>query len=299
MCAGFYYLGGNNDTRIVFKIFWMQHVEIIDNEHFEKNYHRVKPSRAVAHFIDFYWQTKFDHLWDLHPEGFSDALFPNIGYTYLINLGTPFVMQVGKKKFDMKTDGFLPRHESIECFHQAGNCLFGIKFKISPVIFEKKVDFSEYTESIFPLSYLLEKAILENLKRPGSFNERVNLLNSYYGNIIKRFEGSVLPISIVSEIIDNCSRSMAFTEPIEDMAAKYAISSRTLQRYFEKCTSLSTKKTLQILRIRKAVEQMAGDPANFNFNHYGYYDYSHFYKHLQQFLPRPVLQKLSKDFKHR
>lgn len=277
----------------------MQHVEIIDKEHFEKNYHRVKPSRAVAHFIDFYWQTKFDHLWDLHPEGFSDALFPNIGYTYLINLGTPFVMQVGKKKFDMKTDGFLPRHQSIECFHQAGNCLFGIKFKISPIIFEKKVDFSEYTDSIFPLSYLLEKEVLENLKQPCSFNERVNLLNAYYGNIIKKFEGSVLPVSIVSEIIDNCSKTMAFTEPIEDMAAKYSISSRTLQRYFEKCTSLSTKKTLQILRIRKAVEQMALDPGNFNFNHYGYYDYSHFYKHLQQFLPRPVLQKLNKDFKQR
>jgi len=275
----------------------MQHVEIIDKEHFEKNYHRVKPSRAVSHFIDFYWQTKFDHLWDQHPDGFSDALFPNIGYTYLINLGTPFVMQVGKKKFDMKTDGFLPRHQSIECFHQAGNCLFGIKFKISPIIFEKKVDFSEYTDAIFPLSYLLEKTVLENLKQPGSFNERVNLLNNYYGNIIKKFEGSVLPVSIVSEIIDNCSKTMAFTEPIENMAAKYAISSRTLQRYFEKCTSLSTKKTLQILRIRKAVEQMALDPANFNFNHYGYYDYSHFYKHLQQFLPRPVLQKLNKNLR--
>ncbi|MBC7937696.1 MAG: AraC family transcriptional regulator [Rhizobacter sp.] len=277
----------------------MQHVEIIDKEHFEKNYHRVKPSRAVAHFIDFYWQTKFDHLWVQYPEGFSDALFPNIGYTYLVNLGTPFVMQVGKKKFDMKTDGFLPRHQSIECFHQAGNCLFGIKFKISPIIFEKKVDFSEYNDAIFPLSYLLEKQVLNNLKQPASFNERVNQLNSYYGAIIKKFEGSVLPISIVSEIIDNCSKTMAFTEPVENIAAKYAISSRTLQRYFEKCTSLSTKKTLQILRIRKAVEQMTGDPANFNFNHYGYYDYSHFYKHLQQFLPRVVLQKLNRDFNHR
>jgi|GEM_PF-1795261 len=79
----------------------MQHVEILDKEHFDKNYHRTKPARAVAHFIDYYWQTKFDHLWELHPEGFSDALFPNIGYTYLINLGTAFTMQVGKKKFDM------------------------------------------------------------------------------------------------------------------------------------------------------------------------------------------------------
>ncbi|MFT3978964.1 MAG: helix-turn-helix domain-containing protein [Ferruginibacter sp.] len=278
----------------------MQHVEILDREHFDKNYHRSKPARAVAHFIDFYWQTKFDHLWDQHPEGFSDALFPNIGYTYLINLGTPFVMQVGKKKFDMKTDGFLPRHQPIECFHRSGNCLFGIKFKISPVIFEKKVNFSEYTDAIFPLSYLLEKQVLDDLKQQtGTFNERVNLLNTYYSGIIKKFEGSTLPINIVSEIIDNCSRNMAFTEPIENMASKYAVSSRTLQRYFEKCTSLSTKKTLQILRIRKAVEHMATDPDSFKIAHYGYYDYSHFYKHLQQFLPKHVLHKLNKSLKSR
>lgn len=272
----------------------MQHVEIINKEHFENNYHRCKPARAVAHFIDFYWQTKFDDLWSQYPNGFSDALFPNIGYTYLINLGTPFVMQVGKKKFSMKSDGFLPRHQNIECFHQAGNCLFGVKFKISPVMFEKKVNFAEYRESIFPLSYLLDKAVLDAVKTGNSFGERVDVLNQYYSAVIKKYEGSPLPINIVSEIIDQSSRNLAGTLSIEDLAKKYAVSSRTLQRYFEKCTSLGTKKTLQLLRIRKAVEHISSDPASFKIAQYGYYDYSHFYKHLQQFLPRQVLQALNK-----
>jgi hypothetical protein len=61
-----------------------------------------------------------------HRNGFSDALFPNIGYTFLLNLSTPLVVQVGDKKFELKTDGFLPRHKAIECYHQQGNCLFGI-----------------------------------------------------------------------------------------------------------------------------------------------------------------------------
>src|SRR6188508_2465117 len=171
----------------------MQHIEILDKEHFEKNYYRVKPPRALAHLIDFYWQTKFEHLWDQYPGGFSDALFPNIGYTYLINLGTPFIMQVGKKKFSMKTDGFLPRHQSIECFHQEGNCIFGIKFKISPVIFEKKINFSEYTEAIFPLSYLMEKQVIDDIKKTADFKDRIMLVNNYYSSIVKKFEGSALP----------------------------------------------------------------------------------------------------------
>lgn len=69
--------------------------------------------------------------------------FQTLGYTYLINLGTPLVMQVDDEKFEMKTDGFLPRHKAIECYHRVGNRLFGIKFKVSPVIFEKKINFSE------------------------------------------------------------------------------------------------------------------------------------------------------------
>ncbi len=277
----------------------MQHVEILDKEHFDKNYHRVKPPKSLAHLIDFYWQTKFEDLWHKFPNGFSDALFPNIGYTYLINLGTAFIMQVGRKKFNMKTDGFLPRHQSIECFHQPGNCLFGIKFKVSPIIFEKKINFSEYTEAIFPLSYLVDKQVLAAVKQAKTFAERTTILNEYYSAIVKKFEGSALPVTIVSEILDQCSRAVSFNPPIEEMAEKNGISSRTLQRYFEKCTGLSTKKTLQILRIRKAVEQMANDPGHFDHTQYGYYDYSHFYKHLQQFLDKNVLQKLLKNIRAR
>ena len=130
----------------------MQHIEFFDIDHFENNYHRTDPPSSLSHFIDFFWQTKFEHLWEHYPHGFSDTLFPNIGYTYLLNLGTPFIMQVDEKQTEMKTDGFLPRHRSIECHHRPGNILFGIKFKISPVIFQKKVNFSEYREAIFPLS---------------------------------------------------------------------------------------------------------------------------------------------------
>jgi len=276
----------------------MQHVEFLDINHFEQNYHRTKPHPSLSHFIEFFWETKFDDLWDQYPKGFSDALFPNIGYTYLINLGTPFIMQVDQKKFQMKTDGFLPRHRSIECHHQPGNTIFGIKFKISPIIFEKKIDFSEYRESIFPLSYLIEKRIIEGIKSARSFQERTDILNEYFLGIIKKFEGSLTPINIVSEILDKCIKDNDFTLSIEETAKAYNISTRTLQRYFEKATSLSSKKTLQILRVRKAVEQLATDAEKFDYRQYGYYDYSHFYKHLSKFLKKSVLKRLKSAAKN-
>ena len=143
----------------------MQHIEFFHKEHFQFNYHRKKAKRSLSHFIDFFWETNFDALYKQYPDGFSDALFPNIGYTYLINLGTPFVMQLENESYEMRSDGFLPRYKNMICHHSTGNKIFGIKFNVSPVIFEKKINFSEYKEYIFPLAYLMDRKIIKKIKR--------------------------------------------------------------------------------------------------------------------------------------
>jgi len=259
-------------------------VEFFHKDHFEFRYHRQKAKKSLSKFIDFFWETDFETLLKEYPEGFSDALFPNIGYTYLINLGTPFVMQLEEEKFEMKGDGFLPRHKNMICHHSTGNQLFGIKFKVSPVLFQKKVNFSEYREYIFPLAYLIDRAIIDKVKAAGSFAQRVHILTTHYEEIIQQYAGSTYPIDIVTHILQDCTEENNFTVSVEDLASRYRISTRTLQRYFEAATSISSKQALQILRIRKAVEKLVAAPQEFHFSQFGYYDYSHFHKHLKQFL---------------
>ena len=79
---------------------------------------------------------------------------------------------------------------------------------------------------------------------------------------------------------------------VEEFALHYAISSRTLQRYFLTCTGVNSKTALQILRIRKAVNDIVLCAENFHYKDYGYYDFSHFYKHLKQFLHHDALKKI-------
>ena len=270
----------------------MQHIEFFHPDHFENNYHRVPPPASLSHLIDFFWETKFDHLWDQHSKGFSDAQFPNIGYTYIINLGTPFVMQVNEKKFSMKTDCFLPRYNTIECFHKPGNHLFGIKFRTSPVIYEKKVNFSEYKGYIFPLSYLLDQAVIDQIRTAASFEDRVNVLTKYFLSVLNKYEGSLHPVNIISTILDRCFQQNDFTVSLKGLAENHSIASRTLQRYFEKCTGINGKQALQIMRIRKATAHLASSPKDFHYSVYGYYDHSHFYKHLRQFLHNDTLKNL-------
>jgi len=270
----------------------MRHIEFIQKDHFENNYHRYHVQGKLSLFIDFFWQTKFEKLWRQYPKGFSDALFPNLGYTYLINIGTPFIMQVDNKKFSMKTDGFLPRPSYIECFHQPGNILFGIKFKVSPVIFEKKVNFSDYSGSIFPLSYLAEATLLNKIKKPVSFEKRVQLLIKHYEEQLHKHEGSLGPVNIVTSILDNAVKQNNYNITVEELADQHHISSRTLQRYFLICTGTNSKKALQVLRIRKAVNDILSSPKKFHYSDYNYYDYSHFYKHLKLFLHNDTLKHI-------
>lgn len=275
----------------------VQHLEFFHKDHFENYYHRVPPPEALSEFIDFFWETDFDTLWDSYPEGFSDTLFPNIGYTYLINLGTPYIMQVNEERFDMKGDGFLPRNTSIECYHQRGNKLFGIKFRISPVIFEKKINFSEYKEYIFPLSYLLDEKIMTAVKKAASFDNRVNILSDHYLSMVRKYSGSLQPVQIVRQILDKCFQQNDFTRSVETLAHDYNISTRTLQRYFEMSTGISSKKALQIMRIRKACAHLASSPETFHYSAYGYYDHSHFYKQLRKFLHKSTLTGLQPHLK--
>ncbi|HEY6955078.1 MAG TPA: helix-turn-helix domain-containing protein [Flavisolibacter sp.] len=262
----------------------MQHVEFFHRDHFEYRYHRKKARKSLAQFIDFFWETDFDELYEQHPEGFSDALFPNVGYTYLINLGTPFVMQLEEDSFEMKSDGFLPRHKNMICHHSKGNKIFGIKFKVSPVVFEKKVNFSEYKEYIFPLAYLIDRKIVDKIKSAASFEQRMDIVSDYYDQVVQKHLGSLKQVEIVTKILNECSQKNQFDVSIEYLSRQYNISSRTLQRYFEATTSINSKQALQIMRIRKAIEDLTASPESFHFKTYGYYDYSHFYKHLKQFL---------------
>ena len=198
-------------------------------------------------------------------------------------------MQVEDSKFNMKTDGFLPRPGFIECFHQPGNVLFGIKFKVSPVIFEKKIDFADYSGAVFPLSYLVDPNLLNRVKKTASFEKRVQVLMRYYDQQLDMYEGSLLPVNIVTSIMEKAIRQNNYNIPVEDLAVQHRISSRTLQRYFLTCTGVNCKQALQILRIRHAVSHMLSQPLSFHYSTYAYYDFSHFYKHLKQFLHNDAL----------
>jgi hypothetical protein len=154
------------------------HIEFLNRDHFYRKYHCKKAKQSISKFIDFFWETDFDDLFKHYPQGFSDMLFPDVGYTNIINLDTPFTMKIDNDAFELKSDASIPRYKNITATHSSGNELFGIKFKVSPVIFEKKINFSEYASYIFPLAYLIDRTIVEKVKLAPFFVKPSGLLEN-------------------------------------------------------------------------------------------------------------------------
>lgn len=114
----------------------------------------------------------------------------------------------------------------------------------------------------------------------------MQIVSDYYDSMVEKHSGSLKQVEVVTRILKECNDNNQFNVSIGELSEQFDISSRTLQRYFEATTSINSKQALQIMRIRKAIEDLTASPQNFHFSTYGYYDYSHFYKHLKQFINR-------------
>lgn len=268
------------------------HKEFIDNIHFEQYYERHYVTGSLSNYIDYIWTTRFDSLWQQHPHGFTDKLYPNIGYTYLINLGTPYTMFIQNQPFLMKADGFLPRFHTIACKHSVGNQLLGIKFKVSPILLDKKIDFSEYKHAMFSLSYLLPANVIQAIKMATNFTTTVHTIESYFNNLIHQADNNI--VTTVTQAIQCFESNVYKTIPIQTIANNLAITTKTLQRYFLIAVGIPPKQVYNTIRIRKALQNYLTVNDGFIPSAFGYYDYSHFYKHASTFLQEDASYIFSK-----
>lgn len=119
-------------------------------------------------------------------------------------------MQLQKDSFEVKNDGFIPSHSYITCHQSFGNRLFGIKFKVCPIVFEKDIDFSEYREFIFPLAYLIDRSIVNKVKSASSFIHRAAIVFENYENLVNKYEGLLKYVNNVTEIVTDCKNKNDF-----------------------------------------------------------------------------------------
>jgi len=261
----------------------LEHIEFIHDRHFINHYYRQKPDdETLQLFIEYFWETKFDTLWSKYPEGFADTLFPNIGCTYFINLNTPCNILFDNKSFHISKEAFLPRAKPLTLRHFKGNKVFGIKFLASPILLEKKINFIEYQNFVYPLTFLIDQNILATIRNANSFQERIEIVSDYFLKMITENKLQKNPVFIVTETIHYCKIKQQYNLPLSFFVNLLQVSSKSIQRYFASTTGLNYKQAICILRIRAAIELKRKNIKTPSTT-LGYYDNSHFLKELKKF----------------
>ncbi|MBS1503041.1 MAG: helix-turn-helix domain-containing protein [Bacteroidetes bacterium] len=74
------------------------------------------------------------------------------------------------------------------------------------------------------------------------------------------------------------------------MAERMFVSSKTINRYFNRVVGISPKSYFSILRARTALTSYVIHKKDFNPYEFGYYDMSHFYKEVVGFTGKKLIE---------
>lgn len=261
-------------------------VEIFHN--IRKVHQFIKPCDELAEHIEFFSESAppvpGNSFGDkIVPQFKSVKMFPSYTPTFWINLGTPYYLTVANKQYLIKeTDDILVlRDTSVEKFKQPTDHIFTVKFL--PGGLEAVLGISQVNliGQVINLNTVLPPALIRILKQPMCLEERTALMQNF---LLTRFKNKSKDhyLQFVHDCIENYN-SADMQLNTSEMAEKMFVTSKTINRYFNKVVGTSPKNYFTILRTRTALTAYVNQKGLFTPYEFGYYDMSHFYKDVVKF----------------
>jgi AraC-like DNA-binding protein len=221
------------------------------------------PSQDLEIFVEHYWIVK----WDLRgKEPYVSENLPHPSVHLIIEQGQSRIIGVVKQKFSIML--------------QEKGFVFGIKFWPGAFYPFVNIPIYKYTGLSVPLQDIFgEEAIaLENaILLLDDERDMIKLAESFIRMRLPEHDEMVL---LVKKIVDNIIADRRIAK-VEDIANRFHMTTRMVQRLFSKYVGVSPKWVIQRYRLLEVADQLAVD------QHQswpelaielGYYDQSHFIK---------------------
>lgn len=256
-------------------------VEIFEN--IRKIYTFREPCDELADHIEFFSQSSYEDT-KRHIAGgnFSVKMFPSWTPTFYINLGAPYEITVGIKRYFIKAteDILILRDTIVERFNTPLDNIFTVKFYPGGLEAVLNVKQPKLADQVINLNSILPERLLERLKQPISFDERVEILQAFFLMSYKK-KGDYY-LDFVKDTIDvYAGTGMQFNNSL--IAEKMFTTSKTINRYFLRVVGTPPKNYFSAVRARAALTAYVKNSKQFVPFDYGYYDMSHFYKDVVKF----------------
>lgn len=257
--------------------------EIFDN--IRKLYQFYLPQNELREFIEFISESSAEDTFrQVANNPFTVRMFPSWTPTCYINLGEPYQLTVGANVYQIQkqTDVLILRNTIVERHNLPTDHIVTVKFFPGGLEAILGINQVQFSDQVVPLETILPSMLIQRVKQAADFDERINLLESFF---LSRLNGRNKPDhyrTIVSNTIGTFGKN-GMELHTGQLADRLFLTSKTINRYFHRVIGTPPKQYLSTMRTRAALSNYVAHKDHFSPYDYGYYDMSHFYKDVVKF----------------
>lgn len=247
-------------------------------------YSEFLPSEHLRPFIKCYFFFESD------PETeFEDTVFPGGHMEIIFNLGQAIWQSASNDEFfitpQVELWGQLTTPLKVRT--KGRNGMLGIRFHAHAASLILKEDVLAFNNRISNLEDVLGNPVKElhaKLLEAAAILTRILLLEEFLVARLLINRNSSNACLMLNRIVSEMSVNN-FSEPVEVLAARYAVSPRYLQKLFLRYTGLTPKLYSQINRFQLSLKQLSHHSTSLTSVAYecGYFDQSHFIREFKTF----------------
>lgn len=173
-------------------------------------------------------------------------------------------------------------------FRVTGHCkVFGIRFFPAAAAFFLKEDISKLNDSVLDLTSVVGNQITglhARLQDAIGTQQQIDLVDAHLLKKLEEQSRAVRKIDLVQQVMNELSHK-DFFDNIENVAERYGITSRYLQKVFVQYTGLTPKLYAKINRFQNSLVMLGKENTSLTAVAYasGYFDQSHFIREFKTF----------------
>lgn len=242
----------------------------------------AEPSGELAGHVDFFSESI------VADQAFTVEMFPSWTPTMYVNLGNPYSISLGKRTFAVPQWGDIAvlRDTATVRHNLPGDRIFTIKFHPGGLQAVLGICQLALRGRVAPLSQLLPPQLICGLKSAKGFSERKDLAESYLLSQLRT--GTTDHYAAMVADISQGYVSSAMRPNVSELAERYFLTSKTINRYFHRVVGTGPKDYFSILRARASLQGYVQERGGFDPTGFGYHDASHFYREAARFLGFPL-----------
>lgn len=165
--------------------------------------------------------------------------------------------------------------------------VFGIRFLPSSAAFLLRDDIDQFNNGVVDLTSVLGNPIrdlYQQLQESATVQQQIASVELYLTDKLKSYPKTLEKIDLVQQVMRELTHK-DFFDNIENVASRYSVSARYLQKVFVQQTGLTPKLFTRIHRFQNSLLLMAEGKRSLTAVAYecGYFDQSHFVREFKSF----------------